>query len=146
MTSPARGRPSRRADAGFTLIEVLVVLVVLSLTAALVLGRGPSRSTALDLRAAAGQVVQGLRLARSQAIARNRNVAFVLDVASGGYRIGDAPPRSLPAGLALSITALPRTRPPAGSARLISCRMAAPPAAGSGLRRARGASGSGWIG
>jgi general secretion pathway protein H len=106
MTSPARQSPPRRGEGGFTLIELLVVLLVLSLTATLVLGRGPARSPALDLRSAVGQVAQGLRLARSQAIARDRTVAFVLDVASGGFRIGDAPARALPGGVALSITAV----------------------------------------
>lgn len=106
MTSLARPRRVRFGENGFTLIEMLVVLVVLSLTAALLVGRGPARSPALDLRAAAGQVAQGLRLARSQAIAQNRTVAFALDVGSGGYRVGDGPPRALPAGLSLSMTAI----------------------------------------
>jgi general secretion pathway protein H len=93
-------------EEGFTLIELLVVLVMLSLTAGLLVGRGPARSPALDIRAATGQVAQGLRLARSQAIARNQAIPFVLDVAGSSYRIGDGPPRALPRGLGLSMTAV----------------------------------------
>lgn len=107
MTSrhDARGG-ERRGERGFTLIELLVVLAILALSLGLVLGRGPWRSPTLDARAAAGQVAQGLRLARAQAISRNRTVVFALDLASGGFRIGDGPARSLPRGLTLSMTAV----------------------------------------
>jgi general secretion pathway protein H len=59
---------------GFTLIEMIVVLVVLGLTLGLVIGRGPMHSTSLDARTAAREVAQVLRLARSRAIALDRPV------------------------------------------------------------------------
>ena len=93
-------------ERGFTLIEMLVVLVVLGLSAGLLLGRGPSRSPTLDARTAAGQIAQGLRLARSQAITRSRTEMFVLDLEQGAYRIGDGPPQALPRGLGLTLTAV----------------------------------------
>ena len=94
------------ADAGFTLIEVLVVLAILGLVAGLVAVRGPSRSAALDLRAASGEVARAMRLARTQAIAGNAAVPVVLDPATSGYRVGDGPPRRLPAGIGLSVIAV----------------------------------------
>ena len=99
-TEPAPG------EAGFSLIEVLVVLVILALSAGMVLGRGPSRSPALEARAAMAQVAQALRLARAQAISGGERVAFVLDVGSGGYRIGAGPVQAVPRGLALTMTAI----------------------------------------
>jgi general secretion pathway protein H len=74
-----------RASAGFTVIEVLVVLAVLALVLGLVMTHGPVRSQRLELDAAARRVVGALRLARSRAIAEERAVVFALD--SGGYRL-----------------------------------------------------------
>ena len=51
----------RDREAGFTLIEMIVVLVVLALAAGLVLARGPMRSASLDLRAAARTMAADMR-------------------------------------------------------------------------------------
>ena len=100
--------PDKRApdQAGFTLLEMIVVLVVLALMAGLVLARGPQRSAALELRMAAGEVAQALRGARGRAIATNGPVVFRLDVGAHEYRVDGAPPRALPASLALSMVAI----------------------------------------
>ena len=92
-------------QAGFTLLEVLVVLAVVGLALGLVAARGPARSPSLEAREAAGELALALRQARGLAIASNRRVTFVLDVARHAYRIGDGPTRPLPAALALSMTA-----------------------------------------
>jgi general secretion pathway protein H len=94
------------ADGGFTLIEMIVVLVVLGLVAGLVLARGPLRSAAVDLRAATSAVAEGLRGARGQAIATNRPVVFRVDVAAHLFAVDDAPPRRLPDSLGLSVTTI----------------------------------------
>jgi general secretion pathway protein H len=75
-------RTDRTADAGFTLIEILVVLVILGLTVALVAARGPARNAGLEARAAASEVVQTLRIGRSRAIAEDRPVVVMLDLSS----------------------------------------------------------------
>jgi general secretion pathway protein H len=97
--------PRRRIQAGFTLIELLVVLTVLSLGLALLAMRGPPRSAALEVRAAAGEMVQALRLARGRAIASNAAVGLTLDLARHSWRIDGAPERLLPPGYAIVIRA-----------------------------------------
>ncbi|MBP0494949.1 GspH/FimT family pseudopilin [Pararoseomonas indoligenes] len=92
-------------QAGFTLIEVLVVLAVIGLALGIVAGRGPARSPALEAREAAGEVALALRQARGLAIASNRRVIFVLDVARHAYRVDNGPVRPLPAALDLAMTA-----------------------------------------
>jgi general secretion pathway protein H len=93
------GRVPARA-AGFTLMEMLVVLVILGLMLGLVLTRGPMRSRRLDLDAAARTLADSLRLARAQAIARNQVVS--VPVGPGAvWPAGIAAPR-LPADIAVA--------------------------------------------
>jgi general secretion pathway protein H len=89
---------------GFTLIEVLVVLVILGLTVALIVARGPARSTGFDLRATAGDIAQQLRLARSEAISSNRTTTFSLDAATRRYETNGAAGAILPLEIALAMT------------------------------------------
>ena len=71
-----------RSDAGFTLIEMLVVLVILGMAGVLLLSRGPARSPGLEARAAASEIVQTMRLGRSRAVASDRPVAVVVGLRS----------------------------------------------------------------
>jgi general secretion pathway protein H len=93
----------RQSPNGFTLIEVLVVLVVLGLLVGIVVSRGPQRSVTLDLRAAAQTVAANLRIARAEAIAHNRDTVFLMDVTQHNFRIGSGPVSELPANMALTM-------------------------------------------
>ena len=92
--------------AGFTLIELAVVLAVMGLMLGLVLTHGPMRSPTLQARAAAEQVVQGLRFARVRAIALNRPVTFSLDLEGHDFRIDGAAPQHLPETLSLAMVGI----------------------------------------
>lgn len=68
---------------GFTLLELLVVLVIIGLTLGLVtLNAAPSQRQAMQQEAQ--RVALLLQLARDEAIVRNRPIAF--EAAGGGYR------------------------------------------------------------
>jgi prepilin-type N-terminal cleavage/methylation domain-containing protein len=132
-----RNRPVRdgAATAGFTLIEVTVVLVILGLALAQLAQRGPLRSAALDLRAATVTVVQGLRLARARAILADRAVVLAVDAARQTVRVGDDRP----------LSPMTQRRRPARPDFALT-RTAAQAADGSTLQPARGAPASPWTG
>jgi general secretion pathway protein H len=74
MTTHARGRPARRS-AGFTLVEIMVVMVIIGITLGLVsLNAIPSPHQ--DLQNEAQRLTLLLQLARDEAIVRNRPVTF----------------------------------------------------------------------
>jgi general secretion pathway protein H len=96
-------RAATTGAAGFTLIEMVVVLAILGFALALIVGYRPPWSRGFGIEATAAELAAQLRLGRSEAIAGNRPVSFALDVASHRYRLGAAPPRPLPAQLSLEL-------------------------------------------
>jgi general secretion pathway protein H len=104
-------RSDTSRDAGFTLIEVLVVIVILGLAAVLVLAQGPARSAGLEARAAASEVAQTLRLGRAQAIATDRPAAVMLDITAHWLSLDGAPRAFLPAALPLAALMADGSRP-----------------------------------
>ena len=79
-------RPDARH--GFTLLELLIVLAILSLAAGIAVPLFAKRVPAATLSGAALQVRAALAAARSAAIAGNREVTFA--GAANGYRIDGA--------------------------------------------------------
>jgi general secretion pathway protein H len=88
---------------GFTLLELLVTLAVLSLALVLILGYKAPWSTRLSLKGTAATLASELRLARSEAIAGNRPVSFVVDLDAHRYRVGDGAVRHLPRRITIAL-------------------------------------------
>ena len=67
-------------EAGFTLIEMLVVLTILALTTTLVAPLVSGGSEGARLQMAASDLASAFRLTRSAAITRNRDISLMIDV------------------------------------------------------------------
>ncbi len=76
-------------SAGFTLIEVLIVLVIISIAAMAAI---PMMSSAgsIQIRSAASMVAADLAYAKGIAISRQQNYTVVFDVSNETYQIEDA--------------------------------------------------------
>ena len=92
-------RPKAK-QAGFTLIEMIVVIVIMAMVAGLVLIKQPWHSAGLNTDATIRALTSALRLARSRAIAQDRDVVVV--TASGGFSVDGGPAWVLPSGEALT--------------------------------------------
>ena len=97
-----RAAPARRGAAGFTLLEMIVVLVVIGLVAGIVAGRGGQRSRALDTRATVAQIVRTLRQARGTAIASAVPVVVAFDGEHRTVSVAGALALQLPAPFVLT--------------------------------------------
>jgi general secretion pathway protein H len=91
---------SRGSQRGFTLLEMIVVIVIMGLIAGLVLVRQPWHSAGLDLDATQRALIATLRLARSRAIVQDRTVAVVAD--ARGFSLDNGAMWVLPADEALT--------------------------------------------
>ena len=74
-----------RAEAGFTLIEALVVVGLVAVMAAATVPAVAGGLARYSLTNAGQQVASTLRAARFHAVGTNRNVRIVIDVATGNY-------------------------------------------------------------
>jgi general secretion pathway protein H len=92
-------------QSGFTLIEMIVVLVVLSLVTGIVMTRGPSHSTTLDVKQAVNMVAQTMRGARSRAIAAEHSENVEIDTIERTMRTGSAPAVQLPGAVTIAAAA-----------------------------------------
>ena len=98
------GRVSPRTGAGFTLLELMVVLVIMVAVYALA---GPLISAGMpgtELKGAARQLAAGLRKARSYAVTQKEEAVLTIDVEQHRFEVsGDKRNYILPAKLDISL-------------------------------------------
>ena len=76
---------------GFSMIELLIVLVIIGAASALVIPMFGNGVSTTELKSAARQLASGLRLARSEALAQRRETFLVLDVAGRRFKVDNDP-------------------------------------------------------
>lgn len=93
-----------RDQRGFTLLELLLVLVIAATSYAMVVRLSSGGMSGAELKSAARAVAAGLRDARGTAIATQESASFTLDVEQRSMEVSGARrPRSLPQRLDLKI-------------------------------------------
>jgi general secretion pathway protein H len=95
-TSPAGSAP-RRGEAGYTLLELLVVITVAGLLTAALAGNIFAGRETVELRTATQDLAALLKRTRGEALAQNREAAVFVDVDGKVYGVeGEAAGRPLP--------------------------------------------------
>ncbi len=93
-----------RHSQGFTLLEMILVLVIAAVLAAVAVPNMQPAIANMQLRAATQDVASALRHARGQALKRGSEAVFVLNVNRHFYRVaGRAKPYALPESVKLSL-------------------------------------------
>lgn len=95
----------RGESAGYTLVELLIVLMILAFAAAMVPAMFTSSRAGLEGKAFVQRLEGGLRAARSAAVYRSRKASLAYDASSNEFRF-DAPEETLavPKRLTVEIT------------------------------------------
>ncbi len=91
------GRPSRasvRAAAGYTLVEILIVIVILGIASAIVIPQIGSTDV-LRVQAAVRTLVSDINFIQTDAMARQQARAIVFDVTGNTYTLVEVPGNSV---------------------------------------------------
>ena len=95
---------ARRRARGVTLLELLIVLSIMAVVAAMVVPIFTGGVSTAELKGAAREVAAGLRLARSEALATRKETRVVLDLEQRSFVVErDARTRALPRQIELKL-------------------------------------------
>lgn len=90
-------------QAGFSLVELIVVLVLIALLMMMV-GLSITRSVAAaEMRNAAREITAGLRHTRGQAVIQRQQQSFTVDTQARTWQAAGRPPVQLPEGLEVTL-------------------------------------------
>jgi general secretion pathway protein H len=93
-----------RRQRGFTLLELMIVLVIIAIIYAVILSVPFGKASAADLKAAARSLASGLRTAQTTAITTRRDAVMTLDLEAREYQAtGETGPHKLRDGLDLKL-------------------------------------------
>lgn len=99
----SNGAPRGRAR-GVTLLELLIVLSIMAVLAALVVPRFTGGVSTSALKGATREIAAGLRLARSEALATRKETRLLLDLEQRTFRVEpDARVHALPKEIELKL-------------------------------------------
>jgi general secretion pathway protein H len=109
---PRRSSRARRspfaAHAGFSLIELIAVIVLLAIVMSVVTFSFSKSLSSAKIRAASRDLVAALRYTRGQAIVKNRQEVLALDLDKNAYKAPDKSEVTLPEGMVLKLTTASR--------------------------------------
>jgi len=97
-------------DAGFTLLELLVVLAIVSFLAVTLSGRGSRGVDSVRMETTVRSVVMDLARARGAAMASGRQTLFVVDAETARYQAGADTAKDLPRGTRIALVTASRER------------------------------------
>jgi general secretion pathway protein H len=102
MIGPANH--DRAATAGFTLVELLVVLAIIALVAGIgvpyMTGRSSDR---VRLETTARHIAEALRVSRAAAVLRNAEIALTIDTENHNFESAAAPRRTVDSDIAIRL-------------------------------------------
>ncbi|MER9728175.1 GspH/FimT family pseudopilin [Mesorhizobium sp. M0217] len=102
MTAAA-AKADQQAEAGFTLVEMLVVLAIMALMAAIAAPGLVSHYRSKSLETLAGEITMRLRLSRTSAIATARPREVLVDLDARTIRFGERDVFALPDDVKLTV-------------------------------------------
>ncbi|WP_352757555.1 GspH/FimT family pseudopilin [Mesorhizobium sp. M0482] len=104
MTSAPPTRQREHATAGFTLVEMLVVLAIMAVVAAIAAPGIARNYRTKNLESLTGEITTRLRLSRTSAIATARPKQIAIDPRAGTIRFDDRDTLVLPEDVEMTVT------------------------------------------
>lgn len=118
LSVPGSHFPVPVRAAGFTLLEMLVVILLIGIAAAAVAVSVTQGLASARINAASGEIAAALRATRAQAIVQGKEQHFDVDPRNDTYSDAKRKDVRLPAGLELSVTSALEDRPDAHTGRI----------------------------
>jgi general secretion pathway protein H len=92
---------AQEKQAGFTLVEMLVVLALIALAITISLPYATKSGDVRKLEALSSTIIAELRLSRAKAIAQNRMVSLIVDLKE--RTVNSSPPITIPASININL-------------------------------------------